>query len=499
LKTGKPLLPAVNISDIRNDILKKLLDIAALRRKLAELGQNHVLRFYESLDHSARQNFTRQLQTLDFQNLAELIEQYVRHAPVVPLPAKIEPVPAYPRVPDASNKAMYQEAEKRGRQLLSEGKVAAFLVAGGQGTRLGYDGPKGEYPITPVKNKSLFQVFAEQLLAHGRRAGAMIPWYIMTSDNNDVQTRAFFHKHEFFGYPEDAVFFFQQGMMPAFSTDGKLLLAEKDSLALSPDGHGGSLRALDKSGALEDMQKRNVQHLSYFQVDNPLVHCIDPLFLGLHDMTGSEMSSKTIPKAGPLERVGNFVVGDGVLQVIEYSDLPEPLATQTNANGTPRFNSGSIAIHALRVSFIQRLNEGGRLRLPWHRALKKVPFIDDIGRLIKPDKPNAVKLEQFVFDAIPLAKDAMVYTTERAEEFSPVKNAEGSDSPETCRRDQIRRCARWLKEAGVEVPYRGTEPDATIEISPLRAVAPEDLKAKPLPPRQIKNGASVYLGLDSSS
>src|SRR5206468_12826205 len=140
-----------------------------------------------------------------------------------------------------------------------------------------------------------------------------------------------------------------QGMMPAFATDGEMLLAERDSLALSPDGHGGSLRALKKSGALDDMRKRGVEHLSYFQVDNPLVHCIDPLFLGLHDLTGSEMSSKTIPKASALEKVGNFVVGDGVVQVIEYSDLPESLALQTNPDGSLRFNAGSIAIHALGV------------------------------------------------------------------------------------------------------------------------------------------------------
>lgn len=474
--------------------MKKLLDIPGLRRKLTELGQTHVLKFYESLDTVARQNLTRQLQSLDFQNLPELVDQYVRQKPALALPTNFEPVPAYPRTPDAARRPFYQEAEKRGRQLLAEGKVAAFLVAGGQGTRLGYDGPKGEYPITPVKNKPLFQVFAEQLLAHSDRAGAVIPWYIMTSDNNDVQTRAFFHKHHFFGYAEEAVFFFQQGMMPAFSTDGKLLLAEKDSLALSPDGHGGSLRALDKSGALADMQQRKVEHLSYFQVDNPLVHCIDPLFLGLHDLTGSEMSSKTVPKANPLEKVGNFVVGDGLLQVIEYIDFPEALATQTVADGSPKFNAGSIAIHALRVSFISRLNEGGRLRLPWHRAVKKVPYVNDHGHLVKPEKPNAVKLEQFVFDAIPLAKDAMVYTTDRAEEFSPVKNAEGADSPETCRRDQIRRAARWLKDAGVDVPYRGPDPDATIEISPLKALSPEDLRGKGLSTRQIKNGASVYLG-----
>ena len=280
--------------------------------------------------------------------------------------------------------------------------------------------------------------------------------------------------------------------MPAFSMDGRLLLGEKDSLALSPDGHGGSLRALDKSGALADMRKRGVEHLSYFQVDNPLVHCIDPLFLGLHALTGSEMSSKTIPKAGPLEKVGNFVIGDGVLQVIEYSDLPEELAKQTNPDGSLRFNAGSIAIHALAVSFVERLNHGGQLKLPWHRAEKKVPYVDDKGQAVKPDKPNAVKLEQFVFDAIPLAKNAIVYKTDRAEEFSPVKNAEGTDSPATCRRDQVRRAARWLRGAGVAVPEKAGEPDATLEISPLYATSEEQLRERS-PKVKIDSGARSVL------
>src|SRR5688572_22310262 len=172
--------------------------------------------------------------------------------------------------------------------------------------------------------------------------------------------------------------------------------------------------------------------------------------LGLHDLTGSEMSSKTIPKAHALERVGNFVVGDGRLQVIEYSDLPEELAKRTGPGGL-LFNAGSIAIHALRVSFVERLNQGGQLKLPWHRAEKKVPYIDASGNPVKPEKPNAIKLEQFVFDAIPLAENAIVYTTRRDEEFSPVKNAQGDDSPATSKRDQIRRAAEWLELAGVDV------------------------------------------------
>jgi UDP-N-acetylglucosamine/UDP-N-acetylgalactosamine diphosphorylase len=469
-------------------------DFETIRKQLAGVGQEQVLRFYDALAPAGREKLLGQLAALDIEAIGELAESHVKNKPPAPLPGEIRPVEAYPRQADASRRELYRDAEKRGRELLATGKVAAFLVAGGQGTRLGYDGPKGEYPVTPIRNKPLFQVFAEQLLAHGRDAGKTPPWYVMTSDINDGPTRAFFKKHGYFGLNPDDVFFFEQGMMPAFGMDGKLLLAEKDSLALSPDGHGGSLRALTRGGALADMRKRGVEHLSFFQVDNPMVHVIDPLFLGLHDLTGSEMSSKTIPKANALERVGNFVVGDGKVQVIEYSDLPESMALQTNPDGSLKFNWASIGIHALRASFVERLNEGGRLKLSWHRAEKKVPFVDESGKAIKPEKPNAVKLEQFVFDAIPLAQNAIVYTTERAEEFSPVKNAEGVDSPATCKRDQIRRAARWLAEAEVDVPTKNGEPDATIEISPLYAISAQQLIDRTDRPKQIGGGSTVYLG-----
>lgn len=470
-----------------------MMDITALRGQLETMGQEQVLRFWDELDEHQRTRLAGQLQALDLENLEELIEQNVRNKPQPDLPRRIEPVQPYPRVADLGRQSLYDDAQRRGEELLQKGHVGAFLVAGGQGTRLGYEGPKGEYPVTPVRDKSLFQVFAEQLRAVARDAGQVIPWYIMTSEVNDGPTQAFFEKNHFFGYDQRDIFFFVQGMMPAFSFDGKMLLAEKDSLALSPDGHGGSLRALWKSGAVADMQKRGVRHLSYFQVDNPLVYCIDPLFLGLHDLTGSEMSSKTIPKASATEKVGNFVMADGKLTVIEYSDLPEAMAQETNPDGTLRFNAGSIAIHALRVSFIERLNRGGRLSLPWHRAEKKVPHVDEQGRQVSPEQPNAIKLEQFVFDAIPLANDPIVYTTDRSEEFSPVKNATGGDSPETSRRDQVGRAARWLSQAGVEVPLRDHQPDAVIEISPLYATDPEQLKRRD-PKATIAPGARVYFG-----
>jgi UDP-N-acetylglucosamine/UDP-N-acetylgalactosamine diphosphorylase len=464
---------------------------ADLRASLEKIHQADLLQHLGKISPEQRQKLAAQIASLDLKMIGELITQHVKHKSHFPLPSKIEPVKIYPNKPTGQDVELYRKAREHGNQLVKEGKVAAFVVAGGQGTRLGYDGPKGEFPVTPIKKKSLFQFFAEQIKAAGRDAGHVVPWYIMTSDVNDAATRSYFTKNNFFGLVPENVYFFQQGMMPAFSFDGQMLLSATDSLALVPDGHGGSLRAIAKSGALADMQRRGVQHLSYFQVDNPLVHTVDPLFLGLHDLTGSEMSSKTIPKSNPMEKVGNFVFGDGKLQVIEYSDLPEGLAVKKNPDGMPVFNAGSIGMHALRVEFIERINSG-ELSLPWHRAEKKVSYIDAAGKLIEPSKPNAVKLEQFVFDAVPLAKNAILYETERSEEFSGVKNAEGVDSPATCTRDQIRRAARWLKEAGVSVPMNGDDVNATLEISPLLANCSEDLQKRRPPKTKVEPGETVY-------
>ncbi len=464
------------------------MDLAELKKNLSAHHQEKTLRFVDQLPEQGKKKLLGQLSALDLDSISKLISEYVTQKPHIALPKDISPVKVYPNKPTPQLKDLYERARARGMQLVKEGKVGAFLVAGGQGTRLGYDGPKGEYPVTPIKNKPLFEVFAEQLRAWAREVGRSITWYIMTSDINDAPTREFFSKNNHFGCKKEDVFFFQQGMMPAFATSGEMLLAEKDSLALSPDGHGGSLRALNRSGALADMKRRGIEQLSYFQVDNPLVHCIDALFIGLHDLSGSEMASKVLPKSSPLEKVGNFVLADGKTEVIEYSDMPEELARQTNPDGSLKFNAGSIAIHALRVSFIERLTSGGHLQLPWHRAEKKVPYVDESGNEVKPQKPNAVKLEQFVFDAIPMAKNPLVYETDRLEEFSPVKNAEGNDSPATCRRDQIKRAAKWLSASGVKVAE-----DAVIEISPLFAERAEQLKGKKLP-AEIKSSQKVYLG-----
>jgi len=382
-----------------------------------------------------------------------------------------------------------------GMEAVRGGQYAVVTLAGGQGTRLGFEGPKGAYPISPVKNKPLFQLFAEFLIGARRRYGSQTRWYIMTSPLNDAETRTFFADNQWFGLPKADVFFFVQGQMPALTRDGRILLDQKHRVAMSPDGHGGALLALARSGALKDMADRGIEYISYFQVDNPLVRPLDPLFIGLHEIDGSEMSSKTIPKADDFERVGNFVIADGKLTVIEYSDLPPELAVARGPGGVRRFDAASIAIHTISRSFVERLTaEPDRFALPWHRADKKVAYVNERGERIIPATTNAVKLETFIFDAIPLAKNPIVLQTVRAEEFSPVKNATGVDSAETARRDMVRRAAAWLEACGARVPRRSDgEPDAIIEISPRFALDAEHLREVLATPPKITPGSTVYL------
>ncbi len=297
---------------------------------------------------------------------------------------------------------------------------AAFTVAAGQGKRLGYDGPKGTFPITPVKQKPLFQVFPEKILAAGKRSGRPLHWFIMTSHANHAPTESFFQEHNYFGLDRARVHFFRQGRMPAVDFEGKILLESPCTIALSPDGHGGSLRALHRSGALDLMQKDGIDTLSYFQVDNPLVRCVDPSFIGWHLLRRSEMSSKTVTKAYAEEKVGHFCTQHGRLVVIEYSDLPIAMQREKDASGQLRYLAGSIAIHVLDRDFVRRLALGGEgVALPFHRADKKIPTIDSAGNLVKPEKPNGVKFEMFVFDALPFARNPVVVETLRENDFSP--------------------------------------------------------------------------------
>lgn len=473
-----------------------MIKVDAIRKKLDRHGQSHLLRFYDELNESRQAALLEQLSMIDFDKLDELIETHVRNKGEVSLGKKIEPPKIIsPHTSDESALSELRAARQRGGELLAAGKVAALVVAGGQGTRLGYDGPKGCFEATPIAKKPLFRIFAEQILAAARRYGKSIPWYIMTSPTNDVATRAYFRRNKNFGLDEKDVFFLVQGTMPAIGFDGKLLLSRKGHLASNPDGHGGSLLALHESGALADMAKRGVELISYFQVDNPLVRCIDPVFLGLHDLRGAEMSAKALPKRNPMEKLGNFCRVDGKTTVIEYSDMPEDLARATTDDGHLKFSAGSIAIHVFSRSFVENLTAGGSPKLPFHRAEKKVPYVDDDGNRVDPDQPNAVKLEMFVFDALPLAKKTVILETNRDEEFSPIKNASGQDSLTTSLHDQVRRAAEWLEAAGgIDIP-RDAEGQiaAAIEISPLLADSAEELADKIDPKLTITPGENLYL------
>ncbi len=473
------------------------IDFDQLSKTAREAGQAHLFAYWEVLDQPQREALLADVARIDFALVGDLIAEHLDPTAEAKPPVDLRPPPCKPansRSPEERER--YASAVQCGKDLVSAGKVAAMVVAGGQGTRLGFDGPKGAFPASPIKHKPLFQLFAESLLAAERRFGHQVRWYVMTSPDNDAQTKRFFDAHGHFGLDPEQVFFFTQGVMPAVDQDGHILLAKKHRVALSPDGHGGTIRALAASGALSDMASNGVELLSYFQVDNPLVKPIDPLLLGLHQESKSQASSLTIGKAFDEEPVGVFALVGGKLSVVEYSDLPAELAVVKNADGTRTYDAANIAVHVLSQSFLELLTRAGSdVSLPWHRAKKIVPHIDIVtGKMVEPTQPNAFKFEMFVFDTLPLAKNPLLLQSTRGEVFSPIKNATGADSPETSRQDQSSRAARWLEDCGVEIPRTTSgDPDCTVEISPILAMDAADLKSGSTDYPTIAPGSQTYL------
>jgi UDP-N-acetylglucosamine/UDP-N-acetylgalactosamine diphosphorylase len=474
---------------------------------LQKYNQQHLLTFWGELDDSSKDRLLKQIEELDFKSLDEKIHRYIKNSSCVKLPTEIKPVLEYPALPqDSEQKEKYIKAKRLGTELISKGRVAAFVVAGGQGTRLGFDGPKGNFKISPVKNKTLFQLFAEMIKAAGEKYDFEPRWYIMTSPLNHEQTCKIFKDSNFYGLKEQNILMFQQGAEVNFSPDGKILLEEKDTIAMSPDGHGGSLKALYKSGAVADMKNLGIEYISYFQVDNPLINIFDPLFIGLHVMGKAEMSSKALTKAGPFEKVGNFCLVDSKVTVIEYmefNELPDEedpdkkLAEKRKPDDSLVFSLGSIAVHIIDRSFVEQLNATGSTLLSYHGTVKEVPYIDlQSGQKIKPQVGNGIKLEMFVFDALPLTKESIVLETIRSEEFAPVKEDEkkGSDNPVVAKKMMVARWALWLEQAGVKIPKKPDGSiDCEIEIAPSFAVCREDIEKKKNKIPQIKSGDIVYL------
>ncbi len=439
---------------------------AELADRLEPFGQQHLLRFWDEIDDRGRARLAEQIAAIDLAQMVELFRHTAAAQDWAALARQAEPPPAI-RLAERKTAESKASARSRGEQALSAGEIGVLLTAGGQGSRLGFDLPKGMYPIGPVSGATLLQVHLEKALAAARRYGAAVPVYMMTSPITHDEQVAFLDKQNRFGLAEDDLVVFCQGTMPAVDAKtGQLLLAAKDDVFLSPNGHGGTIAALADSGAIEHMRRRGVKHLFYLQVDNPLTPIADAEFIGHHLLAGSELTSMAVTKQTPRDKLGNFVAVDGRVQVIEYSDFPDHVAERRNADGSLTFWAGSIAVHVFAVDFLERTL---RLRdaLPFHVARKKVPYVDDTGRLVEPSQPNALKFERFIFDLLPHAENAIVVEYPERDVFAPLKNAPGTDrdTPEYVRDFMIAQHRRWLATAGVSVAE-----GVPVEISPLWAL-----------------------------
>jgi len=454
-------------------VLKK----ESLLELLTPHAQEHLLAHWDTLSPAEQAELAADIRAVDLKRIGRLFRS-AEESPAdwAALARRAMAPPAF-RLADRAPTIAPDAAHRAGHAALAAGNVGVILVAGGQGTRLGFPHPKGMFSVGPVSGASLFQILFEKIVARSRAAGMRIPLYLMTSPATHDETIEYLKAKENFGLPSEDVLIFCQGTMPTLDArSGRLLLAEKHRLALGPDGHGGMLQALVSHRALADMQRRGLQQIFYCQVDNPLVEMCDPEFLGYHLLARSELSTQVIPKRTLRDKVGNVASIDGKLQIIEYSDL-NPLDDEIvgrTAGGNPVFWAGNTAVHVFETSFLERVAQSGTA-LPFHVARKSVPHVDAEGNKIEPSEPNAIKFERFIFDLLPEARQAIVVEVDEARTFAPVKNASGEprDTPETVRAQMIALYRRWLIEAGCEVPE-----GVAVEISPLLAQNAQELAAR---------------------
>ncbi|KAF3929833.1 hypothetical protein ABW20_dc0102158 [Dactylellina cionopaga] len=468
-------------------------DVQQLKQKFSAAGQDHVFTFYDSLSASEKVAIYNQLADIDAARTSKLAQEALN-----PIKAaddtkpQIEPLPT---VACASTLDSTEEDLKKyyneGLELIASNKVAVVLMAGGQGTRLGSSDPKGCYDIGLPSQKSLFQIQAErisrvQTLAEeykGVKKGvnvAQIPWYIMTSGPTRKPTEDYFKKNNYFGLEESQVIFFEQGVLPCISNDGKIILEGKSRVAVAPDGNGGIYAALDKSGILTDLHKRAIDHVHAYCVDNCLVKVADPVFIGFSALKNVSIATKVVRKRNAKEPVGLIILKNGKPDVVEYSEIDKDMTEEKDSENSEllRFRAANIVNHYYSVEFLKTIPEWSQ-SLPHHIARKKIPYLDlESGEQVKPEKPNGIKLEQFVFDVfpqIPLDKFACLEVA-REDEFSPLKNARGAgeDDPDTSKRDIMTQGKKWIVKAGGQVVSQDVDSDG-IEVSPLVSYGGEGL------------------------
>ena len=457
--------------------------------RLAASGQSHLLQFWSTLDETRRANLLSQLKAIDFELINRLFrgeEEGIDWSAMAnrarpPKAVRLQDVVG-DRVELNGRKCTRSEATRLGEEAIRSGQIGMILLAGGQGTRLCFDHPKGMYTIGPLSNRTLFQIHIDQLKAVRARYGAAIPLIVMTSPATDLETRDYFAAQQNFGFTTSEMSIICQGTMPAIEREtGKVLLSGPGQIALSPDGHGGLLGALQKDGILDEYKSRGLTHFFYGQVDNPLIPWCDPEMIGYHLFAQSQMTSVVVQKRFAEEKVGNVVEVDGRMCIIEYSDLPKEPASKLDENGGLLLWAGNIAVHLFDLDFLRSvaIHADG---LPFHCAKKPVPYVDSEGKLVRPNGPNGLKFERFIFDLLPHAERALAIEGDPSKVFAPVKNGidAPTDSPLTCRRAIVDLHRGWLESAGASVGD-----GVQIEIHPEWALDELAVKKRILPGTQI--------------
>ena len=404
--------------------MNTLLDYNETKKILEKYNQEHLLNFFEELTKTEQEDLLKQISEIDFEQLNNLYTSLVKKEQKSN--DKIDTIEYIDKMKISENKR--QELEQKGADLIKQNKLAAVTMAGGQGTRLGHNGPKGTFELFP--GKSLFSILAESLKKACNKYQTTIEWYIMTSEENNDETISFFERNSYFQYKKQAVHFFKQGKLPLVNKNGKILLEEKGKIKLAADGNGSIFVSMLKNGIIEDMKKKNIEWMFIGSVDNCLLKMIDPIFLALTEEKKVLAATKSIVKANPKEKVGVFCRRNGKPSVVEYSEISEEMAEKKDENGELVFGESHIMCNMFNIKLIQQV---GNEKLKYHVAFKKSDYINEEGKKVKAEEPNCYKFESFIFDMFERVDNILIMRTKREEEFAPVKNKEGVDSPETAR------------------------------------------------------------------
>ncbi len=384
--------------------------------KLAPYGQEHLLKFFDSLTDSEQEQLLSQIESLDLSVLDQLEASHDAKR------GTFEPLGALTLEEIEADKEKYRSI---GLNAIRSGKAACILLAGGQGSRLGFDHPKGMYNMGINRELYIFQCLFNNLMEVTDEADSYVHIFIMTSEANDTETREFLQENKFFGYSEEYVHFFVQEMAPAIGENKKIILADKASIAMSPNGNGGWFSSLHHAGLVPLLKREGIEWLNVFAVDNVLQRMADPVFIGATINSGCTSGGKVVAKADPQERVGVLCLEDGMPSIVEYYEMTDEMITRRNADGRLAYNYGVILNYLFRTD---KLMETLDKKLPLHMAHKKVAYVNDNGDIVKPDEPNAYKFETLVLDMIHMQDSCLAYEVVREKEFAPVKNKDGVDS-----------------------------------------------------------------------